>query len=153
MKYFYFSCIILFIFILSNQARADYLPEILTIQDPNYNVIGYINTDGRVMDKNYKPIGYIRDEGRMEDLKLNSIGYFDGNNFQDENFNIIASFSQNRIQSLNFCPLGYIENGQIEGQDFKMMGYFIGNTQGKNWVIAAFCLYYTNIFNFRQDLK
>lgn len=136
---------LLFIIINLPQARADFLPQIITIQNAKYDIIGYINPDGSVMDYDYNFIGYIRQEGRVEGENLFSIGYYDGKSFQDQSFNTVGFFDGNRIENSNFCPIAYIGFGTIEGQDYSIIGYFMGDTGGQDWVIAAFCLYFTDI--------
>jgi len=139
--------------ILASVAKADYIPGIITVQDTRDHIIGYITTNGEVMDENYNLIGYIRENGSIEGSNSASIGYFDGRNFQDDKFNIIGYFAGNRLANINFYTLGYIGDGRIEGQNYLTVGYFNGNTGGNDWVIAAFCLYYTDMFHHSKIQK
>jgi len=139
--------------IISSAAMADFLPGIITIQDKNSRIIGYITSNGEIMDGDYNMVGMIREDGRIEGSNSCSIGYFDGGKFHDENFNPIGFFRGNRVENSNFSPVGYIQEGRIETRDYQTAGYFTGDTGGKDWIIAAFCIYYTDMFRHSEINK
>jgi hypothetical protein len=152
-NYVIIGLVFLLLTIFSTQAKATFLPGMLVIQDINSNIIGYISVNGEVMDGDYNLIGYIRENGTIEGANSYSIGYFDSGKFQDKNFNPIGFFRGNRVENTGFYPVGYINNGRIEAIDYKTVGYFTGETGGKDWVIAAFCLYYTDMFSYDRIKK
>jgi len=128
------------------EAGANLLPQMITVQNSSFDIIGYINTDGSVMDYNFNLVGFIRAEGRIEGQNGFSIGYFDGHRFTDSNMYNVAYFDGGRIENSNFYPVAHVGFGTIEGQDYSIIGYFMGDTGGQDWIIAAFCIYYTDLF-------
>ena len=139
----------IFFLACSFPAEAQLLPQMITVQNADFDIIGYINTDGSVMDANFNLAGFIRPEGRIEGANGMSIGYYDGHRFTDMNMYNMAYFDGSRVENSSFYTIGHVGFGTIEGQDFSIVGYFMGDTGGQEWVIAAFCLYYTNVFHYR----